>query len=153
MKKILSIVGGFFLLLVLVVAGFIAYGAYQGRGLDSSSKAYIEANIPPIISTWSKEELLKRSSPQLLKIVNEKPELLDQLFKKFSELGAMRSFGEVKGDSNVSYTTQNGKVVTASYVGNGMFENGEAHIQIRLILLSGQWQILSFHADSPLFLH
>ena len=28
----------------------------------------------------------------------------------------MLSFGEVKGDSNVSYTTQNGKVTTAAYV-------------------------------------
>ncbi|MCW2601760.1 MAG: hypothetical protein JWM02_3589, partial [Frankiales bacterium] len=77
MKTFLSIVGGFFLVLVLVVASFIGYAAYQGRGLDASSKAYVEANVPPIISTWSKDELLSRSSPQLLKIINEKPDQLE----------------------------------------------------------------------------
>ena len=152
MKKFLSIVGGLFLVLVLVVAGFIGDAAYQGQGLDASSKTYVEANVPAIISTWSKDELLKRSSPQLLKVVNEKPEQIDQLFQKLSKLGAMRSFGDVKGDSNVSYTTQDGKVTTASYVATAKFENGEGRITVRLIQSSGQWQFLRFHIDSPLFL-
>jgi hypothetical protein len=152
MKKFLSIVGSLFLLLVLVAGGFIGYAAYQGKGLDASSKAYVEANVPPIISLWSKDELLKRSSPQLLKIVNEKPEQLDQLFLKLSKLGALRSFGDVKGDSNVSYTTQNGKATTASYVATAKYENGEAQISIRLIQLAGQWQFLNFYVNSPLFL-
>jgi hypothetical protein len=152
MKKFLSIVGGLFLVLVLVVAGFIGYAAYQGRGLDASSKAYIEDNVPPITSAWSKEELLKRSSPQLLKIINEKPELLDQLFQKLSKLGAMRSFDGVKGDSNVSYTTNDGKVISASYIANARFENGEARIAVHLVQLAGQWQFASFNVNSPLFL-
>ena len=153
MKKVLSIVGGIFLVLVLVVAGFIGYAAYQGKGLDASSKAYVEANVPAIISTWSKDELLKRSSPQLLKVVNEKPEQLDLLFQKLSKLGAMRSFGDIRGDSNVSYTTQNGKVTTALYIATAKFENGEGRITTRLIQSSsGQWQFLLFHVDSPLFL-
>lgn len=154
MKKFLSIVGGLFLVLVLAVAGFIGYAAYQGRGLDASSKAYVEANVPAIISTWSKDELLKRSSPQLLKIINEKPEQLDLLFQKLSKLGAMRSFNDIKGDSNVSYTTQDGKVTTAAYAATAKFENGEGRISVRLIQSpsSGQWQFLFFHVDSPLFL-
>lgn len=152
MKKFLSIVGGLFLLLILVVAGFIGYATYQGRGLDASSKAYVEANVPPIISTWSKDELLKRSSPQLLKIIHEKPEQFDQLFQKLSKLGTMQSFSDIKGNSNVSYTTENGKVITASYIANAKFENGEGRISIRLIQLSGQWQLLLFNINSPLFL-
>lgn len=153
MKRFLSIIGGLFLILVLLIAGFFGYAAYQGRGLDASSKAYAEENIPAIISTWSKDELLKRSSPQLLKIVNEKPEQLDQLFQKLSKLGAMQSFGEVKGDSNVSYTTQNGKVTTATYVAAAKFKDGEGRITARLIQSpGGQWQFLLFHVDSPLFL-
>src|SRR5476649_2090265 len=102
MKKLLSIVGGICLVLILGVAAFIGYAAYQGRGLDASSKAYVDENVPTIISTWSKQELLTRASPQLLKVVNEKPEQLDQLFRMFSKLGAMRSYDGSKGDSNVS---------------------------------------------------
>ena len=152
MRKFLSIVGGLFLLLVLAIVSFVGYAAYQGRGLDASSKAYVEANVPAVTATWSKEELLKRASPQLLKIIGEKPEQLDQLFRKLSQLGAMRSLTDLKGDSNVSYTTQNGKITTAQYVGHAQFEHGEGEITIRLIQLSGQWQFVLFHVDSPLFL-
>jgi hypothetical protein len=153
LKRFLSIIGGLFLALVLLAAGFFGYVAYQGRDLDASSKAYVEENIPAIISAWSKDELLKRSSPQLRKMINEKPEQSDQLFQKFSKLGPMQSFGEVKGDSNVSYTTQNGKVTTAAYVVTAKFKNGEGSITARLIQSpAGQWQFLLFHVDSPLFL-
>jgi hypothetical protein len=153
LRRFLSIVGGLFLVLVLLAAGLLGYVAYQGRGLDASSKAYVEENIPAIISTWSKDELLKRSSPQLLEIINEKPEQLDQLFQKLSKLGPMQSFGEVKGNSNISYTTQNGKVITAAYVVSAKFKNGEGRIIARLIQSpAGQWQFLQFHVDSPVFL-
>src|ERR1700731_2855659 len=144
--------GGLFLVLVVVVAGFFGYAAYQGRGLDASSKAYVEENIPAIISTWSKDELLKRSSPQLLTIIDKKPEQLDQLFQKFSTLGPMLSFGEVKGDSNVSYTTQYGKVTTAAYVATAKFKNGEGRISARLIQSpAAQWRVFGFFVDRPLF--
>jgi hypothetical protein len=133
LKRILSIVGGLFLVLVLLAAGFFGYAAYQGRGLDASSKAYVQENVPAIISTWSKDELLKRSSPQLQKSINEKPEQLDQLFQKLSTLGPMQSFDElVKGDSNVFYNVQGGKTITAAYVATAKFKNGEGHIKVRL---------------------
>jgi hypothetical protein len=152
MKKFLIIIGSGFLVLVFLIACFIGYAVYQGQGLDASSKAYVEANILPIISTWSKDALLKRASPELLKSVNEKSEEFDQLFKKLSKLGPMQKFGEVKGESNVAYTTQNGKVTSAAYVTAAKFEKGDVRIFIRLIQLSGHWQILSFYVDSPLFL-
>jgi hypothetical protein len=153
LKKFLSIIGGLFLVLVLLAAGFFGYVAYQGRGLDASSKAYVEENTPAIISTWSRDELLKRSSPQLQKVIDEKPEQLDQLFQKLSKLGPMQSFGEVKGDSKVIYTTQGGKITTAAYVANAKFKNGEGRITIRLIQSpAGQWQFLLLNVDSPFFL-
>ncbi len=155
MKKFLSIIGGLFLVLVIFVAGFVGVAAYQGRALDASSKAYVQENVPPIISTWSKDQLLKRSSPQLQKSVSEKPGQLDQLFQKLSTLGPMESFDElVKGDSHVLYNVQGGKVITAAYVATAKFKNGEGHIRVRLIQSpAGQWQFLQFYVDSPFFLH
>ena len=152
MKKFLSIVGGLFLLLLIVGGGFVGYTAYKKQGLDASSKAYVERNVPTVVSTWSKDELLKRSSPQLTKILNEKPEQLHLLFQKLSKLGAMQSFGEVDGASSIFYTTQNGKVVSAAYVAKAKFEHGEADVSVKLIQLSGQWQFLSFYVNSPIFL-
>lgn len=152
MKKFLSIFGGIFIFFVLVAAGFIGYAAYKGPELDALSKAYVEANIPLIISTWSKDELLKRASPELLEIVKEKPELLDQLFQKLSKLGALQNIGDVKGDSSVLLTVQGGMVTRASYEAKAKFENGDALISVHLIQLSGQWKILNFNVNSPLFL-
>ena len=122
----------------------MGYATYQARGLDASSKAYIDENLPAITTTWSKEELLKRSSPQLLTIINEKPEQIDKLFEKLSKLGTMRSVDVAKGDANVSYTNTDGKVTTASYIAKAKFENGEARIAVRLVQVSGQWQISLF---------
>lgn len=152
MRKFLSVVGSLFLLLVLAVAAFIGYAAYHGKSLDASSKAYVESNVPAILGTWSKDELLKRASPQLLKMIGEKPGQLDQLFQKLSTLGAMKTFTDVKGDSSLVYTTREGKVTTATYTANAQFEKGEGKITVRLVQVAGQWQILLLHIDSPLFL-
>ncbi len=125
MKKLLSIAGGFFFVLILVVASFFGYAAYQGRGLDASSKAYVETNVPPIISSWSKDELLKRSSPQLIEIINENPDQLEQLFQKLTKLGALQTFGEVIGEATISITAQNGKVITVVETNDAVLINLE----------------------------
>lgn len=152
MKKILLIFGSVCFVLIIVAVCFMGYGLYQGQGLDESSKEYVETNVPPIISTWSKEEFLKRSSPQLLQALNQKPEVIDQLFNKLSRLGSMKSFGDIKGEARLDYTTNNGKVITASYVAKAKFEHGEGQIAVRLIRQSGNWQFLRFDINSPLFL-
>jgi len=149
MKKLLSVIGGIFIILIIAVAGFVGYAMHEGDGLDASSKAYVDDNVPPIISTWSKEELLKRASPQLIRFLNERPEQTDQIFQKFSQLGALRSYDGSKGDSHIHYTIKDGKVITASYVATAKFENGEADIIVRLIRISGQWQLLYFDVDLP----
>jgi hypothetical protein len=150
-KKYLAIVGVIALVAVALIVGFIGYSAYQGRALDASSKAYVDRNVPLIISSWSKDELLKLASPQLLNIINEKPDQIDHLFQGFSKLGAMRSYDGSKGDSNVSYTNKDGKIVTASYIADATFENGNAQISVRLIQASGTWHFLLFNVNSSLF--
>jgi len=61
MKKVLMILGVVFLILIIVVGGFVGYTAYIGTKLDASSKAYVDASVPAIISTWSRNELIKRA--------------------------------------------------------------------------------------------
>jgi len=152
MKKFLTILGGVFLAVILLLVGLFGFVAYEGHGLDVSSKAYVEVNVPPIIATWSTNELLKRSSPQLLEVINKNPQQLDELFRAFSRLGAMKTFGDVKGESTVAVTAQDGKVITAAYSGTGKFAHGDAQISVRLIQNAGQWQLLSFNVNSPLLL-
>lgn len=154
MKKFLSIVGGLFLILAIVLAAVFGYFAFQRQGLDASSKAYVEESVPAVVSTWSKDQLLKRSAPELLKIANEKPEDMAQLFQMLSKLGAIKSFDDAKGGATVSYSQKNGKATTAAYTVGARFENGEGQINIQLTQSpAGQWEIMGFRVDSPLFLH
>jgi hypothetical protein len=152
MKKFLSILGGVFLLIVVIAAVLIGVGVYQGNKLDKSSKAYVETNVRPVVSTWSKDELVKRASPKLLEIINRDPGQVDLVLKKLSRLGSLQSLGEPKGESLVSYTTGEGKVITAAYTETAKFDNGDADIMVRLIQADGQWQFLLFNLNSPVML-
>jgi len=146
MKTVFAVLGAIFLILVLLVAGFVGYSAYVGTKLDASSKAYVDASVPAIVSTWSKDELKNRASPQLLKSASD--EQIDGLFSKLAtQLGAFKSYDGSKGDSNVSYTTQDGKVTSASYVSNATFQNGKIDVQVKLIQIDGNWMLLGFHVS------
>ena len=148
MKLYLSIIGALFIVTGFVIAYFIGDNPFQSQDLQASSKAYIEANVPAIISTGSKDELLKRSSPQFLKSADENPNQLNQQFQRLAKLGAMQKFGDVKGYATNFTTNQDRIVITASYVATAKFKNGEAHISVRLIQSHGQWQFLLFNVDA-----
>ena len=148
MKSYISIIGGLFIVTGFVIAHFIGYNPFQSQDLQASSKAYVEANVPVILSTESKDELLKRSSPQLLNSADENPNQLDQQFQNLAKLGAMQKFGDVEGYATNFTTNQDRIVITASYVATAKFENGEGHISVRLIQSHGQWQFLLFHVES-----
>jgi hypothetical protein len=139
-----------FLVFVVVAGALIGYFVYVGSSLDASSKAFVDASVPSIVSTWSREELLTRAAPELLKVVND--EQLDLLFAKLSRLGRLQSYEGSRGDSHISFTTWAGRVVTASYVASATFDKGPAQVTIRLIEHDGRWQILHFQVYSPIFL-
>jgi hypothetical protein len=152
MKKVLVVAGGVILVVLIVLGCFVGYASYEGSKLDASSKAYVDECVPAIVSAWSKDALLQRSSPELLNILKAKPDETDLLLAKFSKLGALRQYDGAKGDSFVAYNTAGGKTTTANYTATARFENGDAQITIRLIQLDGQWRILLFNVNSSLFL-
>lgn len=149
MKKFLAVLGAVFLVLLFAAAVFIGCGAYAGGKLDASSKAYVDESVPAIVSGWSKEELIKRASSQLREKASD--DQITQLFNTLSNrLGAFQSYDGAKGDSNMSFTSKNGCLVTASYVAKATFQHGKADIQIRLIQSGGAWKILNFHVEMTL---
>ena len=150
MKSYLSIIGGLFIVICIVVAYYIGYDPFQSQDMEASSKAYVEANVPAIISTWSMDALLKRSSPEFLKSIGGNTNLLEQQFHKLSKLGTMQSFGDVKGYASNFTTNQNLIVTYASYVATAKFEKGKANISVKLVQTHDQWQFTKFKVDSPL---
>src|SRR5437868_13546263 len=151
MKNILIILGSIFLVLVLLLVGMGGCLVYKGTQLDKSSKEFVTESLPLIVKEWNKDELISRSSPQLLKVI-EKDDALDKLFGKLKQLGKMRFLSEPEGHANMTMTTGDGKVISAHYVAKAEYENGNAEIKIDVIQVNGDWKYLKFYVESPIFL-
>ena len=148
MKTALSIIGIVFLVILFVLAFCIGFIVYEGNGLDASSKAYVDESVPAIVADWSKDELIKRESPQLHKAASDDD--LTALFSKLNgALGPMQTYDGAKGDANMNVTPGSGFQVTASYVAEATFQNGKAEINIKLIQIDGAWKVLGFHVTLP----
>ena len=148
MKKTIVVLGWTFLALLILVGGFAGYMAYVGPKLDASSKAYVDGQIPAIVSTWSEDELLKRAAPELRRVITSKTQL-DRVFESLSRLGKLEHYDGAKGEASILFNMKQGKVVTASYVASAKFENGPARISVRLIRHGDQWELLYFNVNSP----
>jgi hypothetical protein len=146
MKKILMVLGVVFAaLIIVVVIGFFMLN-YFGSKLDKESMAYVDEAIPIIISSWNSKELIDRASSELLQVAPV--DKIESLFNIFSgRLGKLETYKGSKGQANISVTPQ-GKVTTAAYVAEAIFERAPATIQIRVILHNNKWQILQFHVNS-----
>ena len=147
MKRFFIILGAMFLAVILLGAIGIGFIAVRGNALDKESKAYADAAIPAIVTAWSEKELQARASPQFTKAVTA--DQVDRLFRWVSSLGGLQKLEPAQGQALMSATSQDGKVISAQYVAKATFEKGPATIKLGLIKHDGQWQVLSFHVDSP----
>jgi len=137
-------------LLLVIVGCCVGYLAYEGHVLDKSSKAYVDEAIPAIVTSWLPHELLKRESSAFLKATSDAQ--LMQLFVDFRRIGALQSYEGCKGEANIKYTLASGKMITAAYSGQAIFQNGKAEIKVLLIQQNGEWKIQGFRIESPLFM-
>jgi hypothetical protein len=145
MKKFFIILGSIFLALIVLGAIGIAVVAVRGTALDKEGKAYADAAIPAIVTTWSEKELMDRASPELKQAGTL--DQLDRMFRWFSSLGRLQKCAPAQGQAIM----QTGKMTTGQYTAKATFEKGEATIQLLLIKHGNQWQIGGFHVDSPAF--
>ena len=147
MKKLFTILGGIFAALIFVaVVGFFIINHF-GSGLDEESKACIDSNLPQILTNWDIDELINRASPELLEVVPK--EKIQELLKVFmARLGPLKEYKGSKGQSHMSVTTQNGKVITGVYIAEADFAKAPATINFRIIKHDNKWQILDFRVTS-----
>ena len=64
MKKIITLLGYTFLVILVLVAAASGGLWFAGNKLDKESKAYVDAAVPAIAGNWSVEELRKRASEE-----------------------------------------------------------------------------------------
>jgi hypothetical protein len=149
MKTALSIIGIVFLVLLLVLGGLIGFGIYAGNRLDVSSKAYVDESVPAIVTHWSQDELSRRESPQFRRTTSDSE--LTVLFNRFAQLGGLRSYDGSRGDANLNFMPGTGLQITAAYIAQATFQNGKAELRVNLIQIDGNWRILGFRIESPMF--
>ena len=147
MKKFFAVLGIIFLIIIVLGAIGFGYIAYRGNALDKESKAYADAAISAIVTTWSEKELLDRASPEFKQAVPQQQ--LDELFRRFAGLGHLQKCDPAQGQSNTRATTQAGIQVGAEYTADTTFDKGKALIDIALIKHGDQWQILGFFVKPP----
>ena len=146
MKKTFMVIGIIAVLVAAIGAGFVGVAAYKGRALDRSSKAYVDAALPKIVSSWSKVELTNRMYPPMRGTVD--PVQLSLVFDRYRLLGALKSIEGAKGEALITYNTKNGKEIVANYMAKASFENGPADIKISLRQANGKWWITGLHVVS-----
>jgi hypothetical protein len=148
MKKVLMVLGIVFLVLLFALAAFIGYVAYNGNRLDASSKLFVDQSVPAILSSWSRDEMVKRSSPQLREKSSD--DQIDRLFAMLSsKLGPFQSYDGAKGDSRMNYDLGKRELTTtAFYVANATFQRGKAEIKVHLVRDRGRWEILGFNVQA-----
>jgi hypothetical protein len=153
MKKFFYISGIIFWTLILISSAYFAFRAIRGSRLDASSKAYVDKNIPIIISTWSEQEMFKCGSSEFKAAVSspDKQAFFDQTWSGFTKLGALKKYKGSEGQSyqNLFFFTnskRNGYHVSAEYIADADFENGSAKITVDLVQENGEWKIYYFSA-------
>ncbi|WP_338284973.1 hypothetical protein [Luteolibacter sp. LG18] len=134
---------GFLLLLGIGVGVLVK----KGMAVDQTSQAEAEGIIRAVAADWDTKALLDRASPELKAVAP--PADLEKLFVLFRRLGKLHDL-ELSGQGGLHYsmTTDNGKVVTASYVANATFDGGPATVSIDLIQRAGKWEVMKFYIHS-----
>lgn len=145
MKKFLMVFGAIALVGVLAIGGMIGWAAYRGSALDSESKAFVDAAVPAIAKNWNKQKLLDRAAPELK--AKATPEQLTLIFDTLAKLGPTVEYEGAKGDAVMSYGTDAGSGISATYEAKARFQNGGVILRIGLVKRDGRWMILNFHAD------
>ena len=149
MKKAVMILGYIFLaLIVVLIAGFVSLTVMESRW-DKETKAFVDAAIPAIVSTWDVSEIEKRASPEFNDEVDY--DGLEQDLGELRQLGKLVEYKGSAGNSDITLSLQYGYEITADYAASADFETGSANMQISLIKQGGQWQILDLKINPEEF--
>ena len=147
MKKFFIILGSIFLALIVLGAIGVVFVAVRGNALDKESKAYADAAIPAIVTTWLDKALLDRASPEFNQATSAVQ--VYHMFRSWeSSLGLLQKCEPAKGQSLMSVTTYGGKTISAQYTAKARFERGEATIRLVLVKHGGQWRIVRFDVST-----
>src|SRR5260370_33081859 len=119
-KKFFIVLGAIFLTLILLRAIGIGIAAFKGAALDKESKAYVDAAVPVIISSWSTQELLNRASPEFNQVT--KTDDVERFFQTLRLLEKRQKYQGSQGHSLISRILRTGTTIAATDLARAQFE-------------------------------
>ncbi len=151
MKKLLTILGGIFAVIIVILVTVAVIFIPRALKLDREATAYIQDIVPKIVTGWNSQALIDRATPELLSATNS-GEDIGRLFVMFQQLGFLRHLDTPKGQVVSSAFSGTGTVTLGNYTARADFEKGPATIQIQLRRVNDTWKINGFRINSDVFL-
>lgn len=147
----------FFILLLLwlvtiiaVFAGSIIYDQYKSSEFDSIAAPYIKKIIPEI-SKWDPVTTKQLMAPEVSATIPD--DNFGQAMALFSRLGAFQSMDEAKFEElHEENETSIGKQTIVEYNIDAKYANGDAIINLKLLLRDGVFEIYRFNFSSETLL-
>jgi hypothetical protein len=118
----------------------------DATALDADSRAYVESSVVAITAHWDTEELWRRSTPQFRAIANH-DELRAFLGAAETALGPLVEYRGAQGRARMLIMNFRA-IVSANYVANGGFQNGDADLQLSVVKVGDTWMIDGFRISS-----
>ena len=147
MKKFLSILGGCFVVILVVAGVALAIFIPRTLKLDREATSYLKEVVPKIVSPWNSRALMDRATPELAATVKS-PDDLEVLLGIFQKLGPLKHLGEPKGVVTSTAYTGSGAATYGNYVVPAEFEGGNASIKVQLRRSGEEWKINGFHVNA-----
>jgi len=145
-KKVLKWLGIALLGLIALFALLAVYTGYKQSEYNETAVPYIKKVIPKI-SEWDSDEIKPLFVPSTFDNVSD--EDFAKLFKWFSKLGSLKSIDEPQFTQvHSGATVKEGANTIVTYTVLAHYENGDAHISIRLLDLGGSFEIYHFNLNS-----
>jgi hypothetical protein len=151
MKNVFTAIGAIGVILAILVGAYIGSLISHIHDQDDQSKAFVDRNVPLILSTWDEESLLKQASSDFIS-ANSKDDLGKEFTGLSHKLGKMQAYQGSNGRSNTYFSLRGKELVIADYQAKVIFAKGPADISLTLVKNGDAWQIQRFNLTSPALL-
>ena len=150
LKKFYILVILWFVTIVSVVIGSIAYNYYQGTEYSDTAVQYIE-QILPIVSEWEPAAIRELMVPEVSAEISE--DKFAQTMAMFSKLGTLQSMEEPDfQEVDTGGKTVIGMQTIVEYEVDAKYENGDALLNIKLLDRNGSFELYQFNLSSETLL-
>jgi hypothetical protein len=143
MRRVVYVMGVVFVATIIPAVLAVAFVGYRGYHLNMESKAFVNQAVTDVVQKWDRAELLKRASPDLLKVAS--PEQISTLFEQLAGFGRLIHYDGATGQAITKDGA--GAGIRAHYDAAATFENGQARFHIDLRKVDERRMINSFYVE------